>query len=203
MQSFFDLTVPCDQCYGAGKIIDKPCPECNGEGRIQKKTSLKITIPKGVDTGMELVVPGEGEAGPHAGPAGDLRIFLSVEEHNFFKRRGDDIVCEVPISFAQAALGAEINIPTLQGPSKLKIPAGTQTHTILRLHGKGMPRNEAAFGDQIVQVIIKTPKRLTPRQKELLKEFSEIEGTELNSNEKGFFERFKDSLGEMKKEIFP
>jgi len=198
VQGFFSLTTPCDHCHGGGKIIDKPCNECGGDGRVHKKTPLKIKIPKGVDNGMELVIRGEGEAGPNNGPAGDLLVALEVEEHPFFKRRNDDIICEMPISFAQAALGGEITVPTLHGPEKLKIPAGTQTHAILRLKDKGMPRNESAFGDQYVQVIIKTPKKLSQRQKEILQEFAaDEENYAPNSNEKGFFGRFKDSLSEM------
>ncbi|MCX7001381.1 MAG: molecular chaperone DnaJ [Candidatus Sumerlaeota bacterium] len=202
IEGFFSLSTTCNRCHGAGKIVDKPCPTCDGDGRVEKKVSIKLKIPKGVDSGMELVLRGEGEVGPQGGPRGDLLLYISVEEHDFFKRKDDDIYCEVPISFIQAALGSEIDVPTLHGPAMLKIPSGTQTHEVLRLKGKGMPRNEVACGDQHVRVIIKTPTRLTARQKEILKEFAEIEKQHAATDDRGFFERFKDSLNDMAKDIF-
>jgi len=202
MEGFFSLSTTCDRCHGAGKIVDKPCTTCEGDGRVEKKVSIKLKIPKGVDSGMELVLRGEGEVGPQGGPRGDLLLYISVEEHDFFKRKNDDIYCEMPISFTQAALGGELDVPTLHGPATLKIPTGTQTHEVLRLKGKGMPRNEVAFGDQYVRVVIKTPTRLTARQKEILKEFGEIEKTHPSTDDKGFFKRFKDSLNDMAKDIF-
>jgi len=202
VQGFFSLTTTCDVCRGEGKIIDNPCPECHGDGRVGKKANIKITIPKGIDTGMELIVRGEGEAGPNGGPHGDLLIQIILEEHPFFKRRHDDIYCKVPISFAQAALGDEMEIPTLHGTDKLKIPAGTQTHHIFRIKGKGMPRNETAFGDQMVQVIVKTPKKLSADQKKLLREFAELSDEKPLFEDKGFFEKFKESINEMTKDMF-
>jgi molecular chaperone DnaJ len=151
---------------------------------------------------MELILRGEGETGPRGGPKGDLRVLINIENHAFFNRRHDDVVCEIPITFSQAALGDVIDVPTLHGPGKLKIPAGTQTHHVFRMKGKGMPRNEAAFGDQFVQVIVKTPTKLTAKQKELLREFTTLGNESLPSEDKGFFERFKESLNEMKKDIF-
>lgn len=197
MQSFFQLTTTCDMCRGEGEIIDNPCTECNGEGRILKKVKVKVTIPRGVDNHMELVIRGEGEIGPRGGPRGNLLVAILVEEHPFFKRRGDDIFCRIPITFTQAALGASIEVPTLHGPKKLKIPPGTQTHQVLVLKRMGMPRNEAAFGDQHVQVIIKVPKKLDSRQKELLKEYAELERTP-SIGQKGFFDKFRESINEVK-----
>ena len=198
LQGFFSISSTCDMCGGEGKIIDNPCKNCNGRGRIPKKIKVKINIPKGVETGMELVVRDEGEAGPRSGPYGDLLVRIRVEEHPFFKRRNDDLVCEAPISISQAALGDEMEVPTLHGPSKLKIPAGTQTHQVFRIKGRGMPRNEMAYGDQYVQVIVKTPTRLTPQQKELLREFAKISREKNPSEEKGFFERFRESIHDVK-----
>jgi molecular chaperone DnaJ len=202
VQGFFSLTTPCEACQGQGIIIENPCDECHGEGRILKKTKIKVKIPKGVDTGMELIIRGEGEAGPENSPHGDLRVQIFVEEHPFYKRRNDDILCEIPISFPQAALGDEIQIPTLHGPARLKIPAGTQTHHVLKIENKGMPRNEAAFGDQYVQMIVYTPTKLTAKQKELLREFTALGNDKPPAQEKGVFEKFKKSLNDMTKEIF-
>ena len=201
VQGFFRMSTPCDVCHGEGKIIENPCPDCHGQGRIRKKVDIDITIPKGIDTGMEMVLRGQGEAGPHGGPNGDLLILFHVEEHPFFKRKGDHIYCEVPVNFGQIALGDTIEIPTLHGPETLKIPPQTQTHEVLKIKNRGMPRNEAAFGDQYVKVIAKTPKKLTPRQKELLSEFSAIE-KEKPPEGKGFFERFKESINEMARDMF-
>ncbi len=201
LQGFFSIATTCDMCNGEGKIIDKPCKVCGGDGRVYKRVKVKVKIPGGIDTGMQLRVRGEGEAGPHGGPHGDLYVVISVKEHPFFERRNDDILCEVPISFTQAALGDEIEVPTLHGPEKLRIPAGTQTYYRFRLKGRGMPRNEAAFGDQYVRVIVHTPTKLTSRQKELLREFAALGNKKPVSEEKGFFERFKESLNEMKKDV--
>lgn len=202
VQGFFSLTTTCDRCGGEGRFIENPCNHCHGEGRSQAKVSLKLKIPKGIDTGMELVIQGEGEAGPQNGPHGDLHILITVQEHHFFHRKNDDIYCEIPISFTQAALGDEIPVPSLHGPAKLKIPAGTQTHHLFRIKGHGMPRNETAFGDMFVQVIVKTPRKLTARQKEILQEFAGLSKDKPSEYDKGFFEKFKDSINEMTKDIF-
>jgi molecular chaperone DnaJ len=201
VQGFFSIASTCDMCGGAGQIISNPCKSCGGHGRVPVKVPIKIKIPKGIDTGMEMIIRGEGEAGPRGGPHGDLLIRITVKDHPFFKRQNDDIVCEIPITYVQAALGDEIEIPTLHGPKNLKVPAGTQTHHVIRIKGCGMPRNEVAFGSQYVQVIVKTPKRLTGRQRELLREFNTIEKDKVPQEEKGFFERFKNSINDMK-EIF-
>jgi len=202
MQGFFSLTSSCDMCRGTGTIIDNPCPECNGDGRVKKKATLDVAIPRGIETGMELVIRGEGESGPHGGPRGDLLVRISVKEHPFFKRRNDDLLCEIPISFSQAALGDEIEIPSLHGPVPLKIPAGTQTHKVFRIKNRGMPRNDAAFGDQFVQVIVKTPRRLSPEQKELFRQLAKLSDEKTPTGEKGFFERFKESLSDVTKDMF-
>jgi molecular chaperone DnaJ len=202
IQGFFNLTTTCDMCGGEGRIIENPCSQCHGEGRVQGKITLKLKIPKGIDTGMELVIRGQGEAGPQNGPHGDLHVLMTVEDHPFFKRKDDDIYCEIPIGFTQAALGDEIEAPSLHGHAKLKVPAGTQTHHIFRIKGHGMPRNETAFGDMFVQVIVKTPRKLTARQKEILQEFAGLSKDKETPEDKGFFEKFKDSINEMTRDIF-
>jgi len=193
-QGFFRISTTCNRCGGRGKTIDKPCATCQGDGRTLQKVEIHINIPKGVDSGMELVLRDQGEAGPNGGPHGDLLIAISVEEHEFFQRKGDDIICEAPITYTQATLGASIEVPTLHGLEHLHIPAGTQPGQVFRLKGKGMPRNQAAFGDQYVQVNLRVPRKLSARQKDLLKQLQEIEGTP-ETGEKGFFEKFKESLG--------
>jgi len=202
VQGFFSLTTTCENCRGQGTIIENPCEECQGEGRILKKVKIKVKIPKGVDTGMEVIIREEGEAGPENRPHGDLRIQIIIEEHPFYKRRNYDILCEIPISFPQAALGDEIQVPTLHGPATLKIPAGTQTHHVLKIENKGMPRNEAAYGDQYVLVIVHTPTKLSAKQKELLREYASLGDDKPLAQEKGFFEKFKQSLNDMKNEMF-
>lgn len=182
----------CQNCHGQGKIVKETCPACHGAGQVKKRKKINVTIPAGVDDGAKLRVSGEGEAGVNGGPPGDLFIVIRVEPHEFFEREGDDIYCEVPISFAQAALGDELEVPTLEGRVKLKIPAGTQTDTHFRLRNKGVPRLRGyGQGDQHVKVVVVTPKKLTDRQKELLREFAEIDGSKTGGEASNFFERMK------------
>ncbi len=179
-QGFFSISKTCGKCNGTGKIITDPCKFCKGQGSVQKSKSVNVKIPPGVDTGSRLKITGEGEAGLYGGPSGDLFIILHVKEHPFFKREGTDLLCQVPISFPQAALGAEIEVPTLDGTSKIKIPPGTPSDRIFYIKGKGIPKlGSHARGDQIVRVYIDVPKKLTPRQRELLEEFSQLEGDEV------------------------
>ncbi len=167
----------CSRCHGRGKLVKQPCPTCHGRGRMRVTRKIQINIPAGVEDGSQLRMAGEGEAGVNGGPPGDLYILLRIKPHPFFSRDGYDIYCEVPITFVQAALGDEIEVPTLDGRVKLKIPAGTQSETYFRLRGKGVPRLRGhGQGDQHVKVIVKVPKQLTERQKQLLREFALEEG---------------------------
>lgn len=200
-QGFFVTEATCPVCHGTGKKIEKPCHTCHGDGRVQKAKNLSVTIPAGVDTGNQLRLSGEGAAGENGAPAGDLYIVIHVKEHDIFERDGSNLYCEVPISFTMAALGGEIEVPTLDGRIKLKIPAETQTGKLFRIRGKGVvsPRNGYA-GDLICKVIIETPVSLTAKQKELLKKFEEsIEGkSKHRPKHSSFFDgvkRFFDNLG--------
>ena len=195
-QGFFTIAKTCGQCGGQGTIIKDPCRSCGGSGVMQKTQTLNIKIPPGVDAGSRLKLRGEGEAGHGGGHAGDLYVVIDVEEHPLFTRRGNDIVCEVPISFPQAALGAEVDVPTLDGKLKMKIPHGTQSGNVLRLRGKGAPDlRGGGRGDQLVQVVVETPRKLTARQRELLEEFARSSGEEVNPLAKGFFDKVKEMFG--------
>lgn len=165
----------CHYCGGTGKEIKHKCSSCGGSGRVRKRRKISVKIPAGIDDGQQLRVSGQGEPGINGGPAGDLYIVFHIEPHEFFERDGDDIYCEVPLTFVQAALGDEIEVPTLHGKVKLKIPAGTQTGTRFRLRGKGVPNVRGrGVGDQHVIVKVITPTKLTEKQKQLLREFAEL-----------------------------
>jgi molecular chaperone DnaJ len=167
----------CPACRGEGRIIREACSDCRGTGKVKRQRKIHIKIPAGVDDGAQLRVAGEGEAGLRGGPPGDLYVVLHVKPHDFFEREGDDLYCEVPITFAQAALGDEIEVPTLTEKVKLKIPPGTQTHTYFRLKGRGVPRLRGyGQGDQHVKVVVVTPTNLTEEQKRLLREFAALGG---------------------------
>ena len=186
-EGFFRVSTVCPHCSGQGFIITNPCPKCRGTGRVKQKRRVKVRIPAGVDTGSRLRLRGEGEAGKRGGPRGDLYIIIHVEAHEIFERRGDDIYCKLPISFTQAALGDRIEVPTLQGPHIVEISPGTQTGERIRIRGGGVTSLRGfAKGDQIVEVLVVTPSRLTERQKELLREFAEIEK---EKSEGGFFKK--------------
>lgn len=188
----------CDKCKGEGKIIKLPCIECRGKGIIRKNEKITVRVPAGVDTGSRIRVAGKGEPGTKGGPAGDLYVFIHVRDHEFFQREGDDLYCEIPLNIAQAALGDDIDIPTLDGTVKLKIPEGTQTGTFFRLKGKGMPRLKGASkGDLHVKIKVVTPTKLTDRQRDLLKEFGKIAGTD--HSDKGLFGKIKDAIDNAKK----
>jgi len=192
-QGFFSISTPCYRCNGEGTTIKDPCEECNGKGRVNKVKKISVKIPRGIETGSRLKLKGEGEKGLRGGPAGDLYVIVHVEPHPFFQRDGDDVICQVPISFSQAALGAEIEVPTLEGSKKLNIPAGTQTNEIFRLKGQGFYNLHGnGRGDQLTQVIVKTPTNLSKRQEELLRELAEISGEEVNQKHKSFFQKLKD-----------
>lgn len=187
---------PCDQCHGEGKIVDTPCKECKGQGRVRKYRKMKVKIPAGVDNGSRLRISHEGEAGMRGGPPGDLYVYIHVKPHEIFERQEHDVICELPISFVQAALGADILVPTLDGKVELKIPEGTQSGTSFRMKGYGIPRlRGSGRGDQHVRVKVITPKKLTDRQKELLTEFGKAAGEEVSAEEKSFFKKVKDAFG--------
>ncbi|MBT2214512.1 molecular chaperone DnaJ [Virgibacillus dakarensis] len=183
----------CHYCNGTGKIIPEKCNTCGGTGKVKKHKKIHISIPAGIDEGQQIRVSGKGEPGVNGGPAGDLYVVVQVKPHEFFEREGDHIYCEMPITFTQAALGDEIEVPTVHGNVMLKIPAGTQTGKTFRLKGKGAPNVRGyGHGDQHVKVRIVTPAKLTERQKELLREFNEIGGNEATDEQEGsFFQRFK------------
>ncbi|NLG85012.1 MAG: molecular chaperone DnaJ [Firmicutes bacterium] len=182
----------CDRCRGEGKVIETPCPECQGRGRVKRTRKINVKIPPGVDNGFRVRVPGEGEAGLRGGPPGDLYVYLYVKPHRSFKREGDDIHSEVEISFAQAALGTALAIETLDGPVELKIPEGTQTGTVFRLRGHGVPHlRGSGRGDHLVSVVVRTPTRLTPEQRELFRRLAELE----EAQGKGFIGRVKEAFG--------
>ncbi|WP_372739040.1 molecular chaperone DnaJ [Neptunomonas sp.] len=173
-QGFFSVQQTCPTCRGEGKVISDPCNSCHGQGRVEKTKTLSVKIPAGVDTGDRIRLSGEGEAGSHGGPAGDLYVQVSVREHAIFERDGRHLYCEVPISFIDAALGGELEVPTLNGRVKLKVPAETQTGKLFRLRGKGVaPVRGGGAGDLMVKVVVETPVNLNSRQKELLREFQE------------------------------
>jgi len=181
----FQTTTSCSKCSGVGEIVKDPCKKCNGTGRIEKNTKLEIKIPAGVDNGSKLRIEDEGEAGERGGPPGDLFIVIHVKQHEIFERHGDDIYLEAPLSFAQAALGTELEVPTLEGKSKLKIPAGTQTDTVFRMKGKGLPNLQGyGHGSQNVKVVVRTPEKLSKKQKKALEEFEK----EDKKHRKGFLE---------------
>ena len=195
-QGFFSVSRTCNQCQGQGTIIKEPCLNCSGAGRVRNMHTLSVKIPAGVDNGSRLKLRGEGEAGAAGGSPGDLYVVVQVESHPIFMRDNLEIVCDVPISFVQAALGAEIDVPTLDGKVKMKIPAGTQSGKVFRMKGKGIKDVHGIHqGDQHVRVTVETPTRLTTKQKELLKEFAAITGEEINPLAKGFFDKVKELFG--------
>jgi molecular chaperone DnaJ len=175
-QGFFSISTTCSYCRGEGRVITNPCKTCGGAGVVKIHKNVSLQIPPGVDTGSRLRLRGEGEAGERGGPAGDLYVIIYVEPHEFFEREGDDIIVRAPLSFATAALGGEIDVPTLNGTKKIQIHKGTQPGAIFRLRGEGIPHlHGRGRGDQIIQAIVQVPHKLTKRQKELLEEFAALE----------------------------
>jgi molecular chaperone DnaJ len=174
-------------------VIKDPCSKCGGSGKERKVRSLTVKVPPGVDTGSRLRLTGEGDLGERGGPPGDLYIYLGVKPHPIFTRENNDIICEVPISFAQAALGSEIEVPTLDGPAKLKVPHGTQSNKVFRLKSKGIASvRTGRRGDEQVHIKVETPTKLNKKQKELLKEFAELSGEETTPLTKNFFSKVKE-----------
>lgn len=183
----------CNYCNGTGQIIPEKCTTCGGSGQVKKRTNIKVSIPAGIDDGQRIRMGGKGEPGKNGGPSGDLYVVVQVKPHDYFEREGDNIYCELPLTFAQAALGDEVEVPTVHGNVKLSIPAGTQSGRIFRLRNKGVPNVRGyGHGDQHVQVKVVTPTKLTSKQKELLREFNEIGGHEATDEQgESIFQRFK------------
>lgn len=180
-QGFFTVSTTCPQCRGTGQTNPHPCPACKGNGRIQVNKKVSVRIPAGVDDGSRLRLTGEGEAGAYGGPPGDLYVFIHVEPHAFFERENNHVICRVTISFIQAALGTEIKVPTLKGEKTLEIPKGTQPGDLFRFRGEGIPSLRSQQpGDQIIQMVIKTPTQMTKKQESLLREFEKLENNKLS-----------------------
>ena len=201
-QGFFSVQQTCPRCHGTGKMITDPCKDCHGNGRVEKQKNLSVKVPAGVDTGDRIRLAGEGEAGVNGGPAGDLYVVVSVREHKIFQRDGKNLYCEVPISFVDAALGGELEVPTLDGRVKLKIPEGAQTGKLFRLRGKGVtPVRGGSAGDLLCRVVVETPVNLTKRQRELLEELRqtlEAEGSSQSPRAKSWFDGVKNFFEDMK-----
>jgi molecular chaperone DnaJ len=189
----FSLQTTCPACHGQGQVIRHPCGECGGQGVVQRKVSRKVEVPAGVDSHTRLRLQGEGDPSPAGGQPGDCYCFIQVTEHPLFQRRGQDLYCEAPIGYAQAALGATIEVPTLDGPEELKIPPGTQSGEIFTLRGRGMPDpRRRGRGNLMVQVFIEVPKSLTPEHEAALRRLAEIENAHVSPTRKGFFDKLKD-----------
>lgn len=197
-QGFFTVQQTCPQCRGRGEIITEFCGDCGGEGRQRSEKSLKVNIPAGVDTGDRIRLSGEGEAGERGGPPGDLYVQIEVEPHHLFNRDGNDLICKVPIDFATAALGGELEVPTLTGRAKLQIPAETQSHKVFRMRGKGVRSvRGGATGDLLCQVVVETPVHLNKQQKDLLRQFRDSlrgGGDKHNPQEKSWLDKAKEFI---------
>ncbi|MFQ6036237.1 MAG: molecular chaperone DnaJ [Sedimentisphaerales bacterium] len=193
---FFQMVSTCPQCRGTGQVITNPCRRCKGTGRVPRKRTVNIKIPAGVHEGQGIRVAGEGEPGRSGGPYGDLYCYVRIKPHEFLQRDGNDIIAVVPISFTQAALGATIDVPSLNGTRQLKIPPGTQYGSIFRIRGQGLPDMRThRTGDELVQITIETPTRLNAKQEELLREFAKTENKTVSPKAKSFFEKLKNHFG--------
>ncbi|HZA14920.1 MAG TPA: molecular chaperone DnaJ [Myxococcaceae bacterium] len=195
-QGFFAVSRTCNHCGGVGQVVADPCARCGGRGKIESESQVTVKVPPGVDTGTRIRYAGEGEPGDHGGAPGDLYVVMHVREHPIFVREESDVLCEMPISFTQAALGATIDVPTLDGKVKMKVPPGTQSGKVFRLKAKGIPRlHGGGRGDQHVKVVIETPSQLTREQRELLERFAEISGEETHPQSKSFLEKVRELFG--------
>jgi len=194
-RSFFGQFVnvtECPRCGGTGRVIERPCSVCGGDGRVEGETTISVKIPPGVTTGNYIPVRGQGDVGPNGGPPGDVLVFIEEKEHEYFERHGNDVLYELPISFVTASLGGEVEVPTLTGRVRMKVPPGTQSGKILRLRGKGIPvLHGHGVGDQLVRVVVWTPTSLTREQKELLRELERYGNMTPPKDEKGFFRKIK------------
>lgn len=197
-QGFFSISRTCTTCGGAGQVINDPCTKCRGEARVMKQRTLEVKVPAGVEDGMRMRYASQGEPGFNGGPAGDLYVVLHVKEHAFFRREGHDLHCSIPISYPQAALGAEIEIPTLDGTHKLRVPEGTQSGTVFKVKGKGVPvLNGHGKGDIMVEVRVQVPTKLNKRQRELLNELSGLTMVDNKpSKDAGFVNKVKEFFGD-------
>lgn len=192
-QGFFSIARTCPICNGSGQVIVKPCASCNGNGRVDERKTIQAQIPAGVEDGTRIRYQGEGDAGRYGGPSGDLYVILSVRPHKFFERDGSDLHCVIFISFPQAALGAEIEVPTLEGNATLRIPEGTQSGREIRLRNKGVPRlNEHGRGDLVVQLVVQTPKKLTKAQRELIRQLGDTMQVENTPTSRSLLNKMKD-----------
>lgn len=192
-RGFFSMSMACPQCHGEGQIITDPCKHCHGEGAVKEKQHVKIHIPAGVDNGMRLKMGGYGDAGQGGGPAGDLYVFITVEPHELFEREGNDIILDLPISFAEAALGCKKDVPSLTHSCRITIPEGTQNGKIFRVSGEGFPNVHGnGKGDLLVRIFVETPTHLTSRQKELLDEYAKLEGPANLPKRKSFLDKIKE-----------
>ena len=200
-QGFFRVNRPCDACHGAGEVIEDHCRDCRGAGRVESMQSIQVAVPPGVEDGARLRLSGEGEAGVAGGGPGDLYVVISVKSHPLFERDGTDLHCEIPVPFVTAALGGEIEVPTLEGKVKTKIPEGTQSGKLLRLRGKGLPPLEPRLpkeqvkkmrGNFYARIFVEVPSKLNERQRELLEQFADETGTEVSPATSGFLDRLKD-----------
>jgi len=194
-QGFFSIAKTCGHCGGRGTVVTDPCDMCDGSGVLRREHSLNVKIPPGVDDGSRLRLRGEGEGGAHGGPPGDLYVVTQVAEHPLFRREGANVICEVPIGFVQAALGAEVEVPTLDGMAKIKVAAGTQSGEVFRLKGRGI-REIGGFGtgDQLVRVHVETPRKLSAKQRAILESFAHETGEDVHPQAKSFFEKVKSIL---------
>ncbi len=194
-QGLFSISRTCSHCNGEGRVVETPCPICRGAGSVRDRKTLSVKVPAGVETGNRLKLVGEGGQGTKGGPNGDLYVLITVKDHPIFTRDGNDVICEIPISFTQAALGCEIDVPSLEGKVALKIPEGTQSAKTFRMRGKGIPTLQGyGRGDQLVVIRVETPVNLTRKQKELLEEFARLGGEATQPMSKRFFDKVKDIL---------
>ncbi len=192
-QGFFSVQQTCPHCSGSGKVVQEPCPTCHGQGRVKKHKTLSVKIPAGVDEGDRIRLAGEGEAGVNGGPPGDLYVQIHLKAHAIFQREGDDLHCQMPISFATAALGGEIEIPTLDGQARIRIPHETQSGRIFRLRGKGIKGVRSREpGDMLCHVVVETPVNLSERQRELLREFDSLNQGRNNPQSRSFMDKVKE-----------
>ncbi len=194
-QGFFTVTQTCQRCGGEGSIIDKPCPTCHGDGRVRGDAQIEIDVPAGIAEGQYLTVRGEGNVGPRGGPPGDVLIIIEETEHEYFERHGDDIIFNLNLSFPQVVLGADVEVPTLEGKAMITIPAGTQSGKILRMKNKGIPRlNSYKRGDELIKVHVWTPTKIGNKEKSLLKELAKFDSIQPRNDDKSFFERMKEAI---------
>ena len=200
-RGFFQIATTCPACGGEGSRVIDPCPSCRGSGKVPEKVVIPVAVPPGVDSGVWLQLRNQGEPGDPGAPRGNLRIQILVKKDRYFERSGNDLLCQVPITFSQAALGAEIEVPILEGREPLTIPRGTQSADVLKLRGRGMPiltdrGDHRGRGDQLVEIIVETPKHLNARQEELLRELAELEHEHVSPRRKSFFEKLRDYFTE-------